>query len=40
MKYDEDQCHICLMIKGSHTRKCYYDMYIQSGKLDFKEMFE
>ena len=37
---NDTKCKVCLMEKGEHTRECYYEMYINSGKLDYKEMFE
>lgn len=38
--YGDYQCHKCGMEKGEHTRECYYEMYIESGKIDFADMFE
>ena len=39
LDFEEDQCHVCLEKDGNHTRRCCHEMYINSDKVNFKEIF-
>ena len=36
-----DRCQECgNHMKDGHTDGCYLEMYLESGKIDYKDMFE